>query len=156
MTPPRWTHLMIHHSAGGDTAGLETEAFRTWHVTERGWADIGYHYVVERIGVTYQALAARPLFMPGAHCPGWNQTAVGICLAGNFEAAPPPSRQLEVAARLTAGLCAALLIPPAAILQHRDHRATACPGRHFALAAFRRQVAGLLGHAPPAPETKTA
>jgi len=153
--PPRWTHLMIHHSAGHDTPGLDVEAFRAFHLA-RGWRDIGYHYVVERVFDTQQAIVARPLYLAGAHCPGWNNKAVGICLAGNFEEAPPDAEQLAAAARLAAGLCAALLIPPASILQHRDHRATACPGLHFALGAFRRQVAGLLDHAPPAPETKTA
>lgn len=142
---PTWTHIMIHHSAGGDSDGVELEMYRRWHVEGRGWQDVGYHAVAEEVDGAVQVLAGRPLYMSGAHCPGWNSKAIGLCLAGNFEEGEPPEDQLRVAAKWVAGMCFALGIPPENILRHRDHRATACPGKHFDLSAFRSRVRTLLG-----------
>lgn len=141
----KWSHLMIHHSAGPDDgAAFDIDRYRHHHVKKNGWRDLGYHFVVERVGGAYRAIAGRPLYVAGAHCPGMNNKAVGICLAGDFTAAPPPDGQLEEAARLAAGLCAALDIPVTSIVRHRDHRATECPGDAFDLQGFRGRVLELL------------
>lgn len=52
---------------------------RRWHVTERGWSDIGYHALVHRDGsVGY----GRSVGRSGAHCRGRNKTTIGISLVG--------------------------------------------------------------------------
>jgi N-acetylmuramoyl-L-alanine amidase len=52
---------------------------RRWHVQERGWKDIGYHYLIDRNGYT---VAGRPLDQVGAHTQGRNAGTVGVALFG--------------------------------------------------------------------------
>ena len=65
---------------------------RKWHVKERGWDDIGYHYVItngvqasmypyvlEDDGVIQEG---RPVEISGAHVKGLNSHSIGICLIG--------------------------------------------------------------------------
>ena len=52
---------------------------RRWHVQDRKWRDIGYHYVVDRNG---DVGLGRPLSQTGAHTVGKNAGTVGICLVG--------------------------------------------------------------------------
>ena len=143
--PPTWTHILIHHSAGDDARSLDLEAIRHWHVDGRGWSDIGYHAVVERVGDAYVAVMGRPLVRAGAHCPGMNRRAIGVCLVGDFTSAPPPAEQLEVAADLVAGLCHVARISPEDVRPHRDFKNTACPGAVFPWELFVSMVVSRVG-----------
>lgn len=55
-----------------------------WH-KEKGWAGIGYHYVIDESGMSHNG---RPVFLKageiwqGAHVQGYNQDSIGICLIG--------------------------------------------------------------------------
>lgn len=144
MAPRIWRFVMIHHSAGHDGALVDTPGIRRFHTSEppagRGWQDIGYHFTCERIGDGYEVLAGRPLSLDGAHCPGMNSQAVGLCLIGNFMDAAPPEEQLRTAARFVAGLCAVLGISSSAVTMHKNHRDTDCPGAKFDLKRFRALV----------------
>lgn len=50
---------------------------RGWH-RERGFSDVGYHYIVMPDG-TYAH--GRPLAIDGAHTLGWNKNTLGIAMA---------------------------------------------------------------------------
>ena len=52
---------------------------RRWHVDGNGWADIGYHYLIDRNGAI---AAGRPLERVGAHVKGRNAQSIGIALVG--------------------------------------------------------------------------
>ena len=52
---------------------------RRWHVKERGWSDIGYHFIVFRDG---RVLEGRPVAKAGAHTKGRNANSIGIALEG--------------------------------------------------------------------------
>lgn len=52
---------------------------RRWHTQERGWRDIGYHFIVHRNG---QIAAGRPITSSGAHTRGRNKSSIGIALVG--------------------------------------------------------------------------
>ena len=140
----RWTHIIVHHSAGYDTDETEVDAIRRQHITEKQWRDIGYHRVVERVDGLYQALDARPLYDIGSHAKGWNSRALGVCFIGNFMEGPPPSEQLEVGAVEIAGLCYLTGIPVENIWAHRKVKPTACPGANFPMIELRTRVAELL------------
>lgn len=144
---PNWSEIIVHHSAGADTPGLDTEAIRRWHVEGRHWRDIGYHFLCERVGQSYQVIAGRPLDMEGAHCPGHNQTAIGFCFVGDFSVSPPPIEQLALATDYITGLCSALLIEAVHIYPHRDFRATDCPGS-VPVEAIKNAVATRIGRTP--------
>lgn len=70
--------IIIHCSFTPKTMDIGVEEIRKWHL-ERGWSDIGYHYVIRRDGTVE---TGRPVEKPGAHCKGHNQDSIGICLAG--------------------------------------------------------------------------
>ena len=52
---------------------------RRWHVEERNFRNVGYHFVISRKG---EVGAGRPLDETGAHCKGKNKGTVGIALCG--------------------------------------------------------------------------
>lgn len=93
---------------------------RRWHVEERGWDDIGYHYVITRAG---RLEYGRPAFVEGAHARGHNDASIGICLVGGMGSdgecednfTPPQMRRL---ASLLMHVRA--VIPQARIVGHRD------------------------------------
>ncbi|MFZ2587888.1 MAG: N-acetylmuramoyl-L-alanine amidase [Alphaproteobacteria bacterium] len=72
------TKHIVHCSASeyGDVAEI-----RRWHKA-RGWADVGYHFVIRRDG---EIEVGRTLDMIGAHCEGHNADSVGTCLVGVCE-----------------------------------------------------------------------
>lgn len=57
----------------------KVEEIRRWHVEERGWSDIGYHYVIDRNG---DIVEGRSIERTGAHARGYNKGSIGICLLG--------------------------------------------------------------------------
>jgi N-acetylmuramoyl-L-alanine amidase len=128
---PRWTGIIVHHSESTDTARLDTRSIRVFHVKHNRWDDIGYHFLVERVGTGYEVIAGRPLDMPGAHARGSNKTNIGVCLVGDFNKYKPPAAQLKVAVRHIKGLMKAFGIPKSGIRFHREVNDTDCPGNRF-------------------------
>lgn len=147
MSRPNWTHIVIHHSAGHDSSGLELAEIRRFHKQGRGWTDIGYHVVVEEIDGVPVAIFARPWWRPGSHCPeqGMNRRALGVCLVGNFSKAPPSGPLLEAAADCVGSLCSALGIAVKDVQPHRNLKATQCPGDLFPWELFVSMVAQRIG-----------
>lgn len=62
----------------GQTAEWKLKQFDQWH-RDRGWAGIGYHYVIDLDG---SVVAGRPISKVGAHVKGHNAHSIGICLIG--------------------------------------------------------------------------
>lgn len=52
---------------------------RRWHMQDRGWSDIGYHWIIDRDG-TIQAGRAETTI--GAHVQGHNAGTIGVSLIG--------------------------------------------------------------------------
>ena len=71
--------IIIHCSATPPGQKVRFEDIQRWHVLERGFMDIGYHWVIERDGSVRQGRASDYW---GAHCQGHNHESVGICLVG--------------------------------------------------------------------------
>ena len=42
--------IVLHCSATKADQQITTAEIRRWHMAERGWADIGYHWIIERDG----------------------------------------------------------------------------------------------------------
>jgi N-acetylmuramoyl-L-alanine amidase len=115
-----------------------------WHVQERKWNAIGYHWLIDRDG---SVAPGRPETTAGAHVAGHNTGSIGICLIGGhgsnendaFEKhfTPAQDRALrtlidDIKSRT----------PIKRIRGHNEVAAKACPG-------FR--VSRWLAHKPPAP-----
>lgn len=117
------TTLVVHHSALPPSQG--PRAIQALHMDQRGWADVGYHFVVGPSGDIYEG---RDLHVRGRHVSGANTGTVGICLMGNFAGgSPPPDPQLAALDRLVAYLAGAYEM--GYIAGHSDFDAgTQCPG----------------------------
>ena len=75
--------IILHCSATREGQDISTETIRGWHVNERGWSDIGYHYVVLLDGTVDKA---RPVERQGAHVRCHNKGSIGICYIGGCDA----------------------------------------------------------------------
>lgn len=74
--------IVMHASATPPSMDVDREDIRRWHVEERGWDDIGYHYIIKRSG---QIQTGRPAEIPGAHVRGHNAESIGVCLIGGVD-----------------------------------------------------------------------
>lgn len=72
--------IILHCSDSDNPAHDNVDTIREWHL-QRGWNDIGYHYVITWDGEYY---VGRPLHQVGAHCKGHNYDSIGICLTGKW------------------------------------------------------------------------
>lgn len=70
--------IVVHCSATRATDDIGAKDIDRWH-KQRGWFEIGYHYVIRRDGTIEKG---RPDDKPGAHARGYNHKSLGICLAG--------------------------------------------------------------------------
>lgn len=73
--------IIVHCSATPPDMRVGADRIRQWH-KERGWDDIGYHYVITRAGEIEQG---RALEYVGAHTKGHNRRSIGICLIGGLD-----------------------------------------------------------------------
>jgi len=64
----------------GKSAAAKVKEVTRWHL-DRGWSDIGYHYLIDRDGTV---VTGRPLDRTGSHVKGHNTGTVGISLFGGF------------------------------------------------------------------------
>lgn len=133
-----WTHIIVHHTGAEEKDAAQV---RRYHLS-LGWADIGYHYVLERDGTV---VSGRSLSLQGAHCAagGMNFYGIGVALLGNLENHPPLAAQQTSLYNLLLSLCRRFNIPPQRVLGHREvpGAATACPGRKLDMAAVRGELA---------------
>lgn len=81
--------LIIHCSATRPDLDIGAAQIRAMH-RDKGWSDIGYHYVIRRDG---RVELGRDLDKDGdideetgAHAFGWNAESIGICLIGGADA----------------------------------------------------------------------
>jgi hypothetical protein len=112
---------------------------KRWHTDERGWQDIGYHWLIDRDG-TY--IEGRPEAHIGAHVAGRNADSIGIALIGghgsneNDDASEHfTGPQLDALRAMLDRLKAQY--PGATVHGHNEFAAKACPG--FNVTAFLAQ-----------------
>lgn len=72
-------YITIHCADTPEGKYFDINDIRKWHVEERGWSDVGYHYVILLDG-TIQI--GRGLNTTGAHVKGYNRDNIGICYIG--------------------------------------------------------------------------
>ena len=121
------TELIVHCSATPAGRDVTAADIRRWHKEERGFADIGYHFVVRLDG---KVECGRPLANIGAHCRGHNSRSVGVCYVGGINSHGRPADTRTPAQRKALlGLLTALRrrFPGASIHGHRDFAPKACP-----------------------------
>lgn len=117
------TDLILHHAAISSASAQDIHRI---HRYSNGWNGIGYHYYVRKDGNVYRG---RPEYAMGSHAIGMNNCSIGICFEGNFESEYMQSAQLLAGWNLVQDIKSRY--PGIRISGHRDHNATACPGKHF-------------------------
>lgn len=85
------TSIIVHCSDSPDNLHIGVDEIRQWH-KERGWKDIGYHYVIRRDGLVQRG---RPDEVIGAHCQGHNTASIGLCLVGRDKYTPEQAQALH-------------------------------------------------------------
>ena len=108
---------------------IGAKEIRRWHVVDRGYSDIGYHFVIRRDGTVE---TGRPLARIGAHVLNYNANSIGICLVGGLDESGKAENnfeplQWESLKKLVADL--KKRFPKAVIQGHRDFPRVAkeCP-----------------------------
>ena len=70
--------IIVHCSATAEGKDFTVAQIRQWHL-QRGFTDIGYHYVIYRDGSVH---VGRSEEVSGAHCTGHNTISIGVCYIG--------------------------------------------------------------------------
>jgi len=122
--------IVVHCSATSPSMDVGVTLIRDWHVNERGWSDIGYHYVIRRDGTIEKG---RPERRPGAHAKGFNHNSIGVCWVGGVSQDTKTAEDNRTAEQ-SASLFSLLQnlqerYEGAAVLGHRDIKGVkkACP-----------------------------
>lgn len=119
--------IIVHCAASYEGQNMTVEQIRRIHIRERGWSDIGYHYVVYLDGTIH---VGRDVNVSGAHCTGHNSHSIGVVYVGGL-AKNGQAKDTRTAAQKE-GLLKLLkelkgLYPKATIHGHREYANKACP-----------------------------
>ena len=92
------------------------------------WADIGYHYIIDRAGRVWEG---RPIAYQGAHVQDCNEHNIGVMCMGNFEKQQPTKAQTDRLDQFVAQLMRQYGVPLRNVRTHREWNPTECPGRNL-------------------------
>lgn len=119
--------LIVHCSATPEGKNYSVDTIRQWHL-QRGFSDIGYHYVIYRDGSIH---IGRDESIIGAHCTGHNTNSIGVCYIGGCASdgkTPKDTRTTEQKQALVKLLKELKTkYPQASIYSHKDFANKACP-----------------------------
>lgn len=68
----------------GKPTSAKVAEVKRWHVQDRGWSDIGYHFLIDRDGTVAKG---RDIAKTGAHVQGHNTGTIGVSLFGGHGSA---------------------------------------------------------------------
>ena len=132
------TMIILHCSATREGQDIKAKTIKQWH-KERGFDDIGYHYVIDLDGTIEKG---RGEDLVGAHCKGHNATSIGICYVGGCDKNMKPKdtrtpEQKRSMLSLVRKLVNKYKIPVTQIWAHHDFdKHKACPS--FDISEFRK------------------
>lgn len=144
--------ITIHHdgmnpftSMSQSASAKRIESIRRVHVNANGWADIGYHFIIDPSGRVWQG---RPLTLQGAHVKYNNPHNIGVMMLGNYEQQTPTTASLHTLDNFVAQLMRLYRVPVSKVYTHRELRPTMCPGRNLQRAMdYTRSRGGSLARA---------
>ena len=133
----------------------------SFHVKGRGWSDIGYNFLVDRFGRTWEGrYGGIDKAVIGAHTGGYNSQLFGAAAIGTYTSAAPPQAVIDAYSRLLAWKLGIHHVDPStsvlldgmstkvsAVSGHRDANQTSCPGAtlHAKLPTLRAAAKRLQG-----------
>ena len=119
--------IILHSTATKEGVYVSLDTIRRWHMVERGWSDIGYHYVVMLDGTVDEG---RPIEIQGAHTRGHNRNSIGISYVGGVDNKmnakdTRTDQQKESLHTLISNLM--IMFPEATLHGHNEFSSKACP-----------------------------
>lgn len=137
------SHLIVHHSAGANTASDWAAVVRSiWnlHTNTNGWGDVGYNFLIAPDGTLFEGRSGGDDAV-GAHFCGYNNNTMGTCMIGTYTSVPPTTNSVNKLISLLTWKTAQKGIHPLQtsfhaasnrnlrhISGHRDGCSTECPG----------------------------
>ena len=126
-------YIVIHHSEVSTPHTVED--IHRWH-QKRGWAGIGYHYVISKDGEIYEG---RPSNTVGARVKGHNAESIGVCFEGNFNKEKMKEKQLNASIMLLSWL--SIAYANATICGHHQlAKEKTCPGKNFPFDSLMKKI----------------
>jgi len=119
--------IIVHCTATPEGRDVTVDEIRRWHVEERNWSDIGYHWIVTLNGTLEKG---RPEHIQGAHAKGFNKNSIGLCYVGGVDEDMKPKDTRTEGQKGTIKCILEDLkgrYPNAEIIGHRDVSSKACP-----------------------------
>ena len=157
----------VHHtdSPNSYTAAQVPAMIRgiyAYHVQAQGWNDIGYNFLVDRFGRTWEGrYGGMDRAVTGAQTLNYNSVSMGVSAIGNFEVAAVPQAMTNAFKRIFAWKFSLSGIPATGtvlangkyfqrVSGHRDGFPTSCPGRYLyaRLPEIRAGAAAIMGALP--------
>lgn len=113
-------YLIVHSAAHPTGVDQSAAMIHHYHRTPlqdggRGWAGIGYHFVIRLDGSIERG---RPLSRVGAHVLGANRVSMGVCCSGNGDLTPLSLEQERSVLLLARAL--RQVIPGLLLIGHRE------------------------------------
>lgn len=140
---PQVRLLVVHHTAipvtGDERPGIERmRALYQYHAENRGWGDVGYHYLIDDAGQIYEGRSGGDSVV-GGHVYCNNVGTIGVALMGNFDKEQPTQAQAKSLQWLLGLLAEKYNVPIdrdvvfhgktlPSIVGHRQLVSTDCPG----------------------------
>lgn len=159
MTPLGDVRWIFVHTVGvpGDST---MKAIRRFHVLERGWSDVGYHFGIRKDG---ELETGRDIDYAGAHVRGVNSRSIGVCVYGDGDTEPHTEAQRIMLLNVLRSMMKSYNVPVERVLGHREindlidagevgekyRTPKTCPGRLVDMDEIRAELA--IPHALPEP-----
>ena len=119
--------IIVHCSATPEGKDFTVLDIKKWHL-ERGFSDMGYHYVIYRDGSINKGRDESKI---GAHCTGHNSYSIGVCYVGGVAKDGKTAKDTRTDAQKKSLLSLLrnlkMKYPQASIHSHRDYANKACP-----------------------------
>lgn len=119
--------IIVHCSATPEGKDYTTKDIDRWH-KQRGFNEIGYHYVIYRDGTVHKGRDESKI---GAHCTNHNAISIGVCYIGGCtsDGKTPKDTRTDAQKKSLITLLRELKkkYPKAVIHSHKDFANKACP-----------------------------
>ena len=132
--------IIVHHAylPEDDVTFNEWDGIVNYHINERGFLDVGYHYGIEYINGVPTLHIGRDESVNGAHCIGMNTKSIGICVVGGYDNKRPHDDILELLVDKIVEIRSRYGKIP--IEPHSKYADKSCPGLMFPLDEVIRMV----------------
>lgn len=103
------SHVIIHHTATPNNESdwyARVRSFWFYHADTLGWGDVGYNFMIDPTGVTYEGRAGANASghseddVEAGHCYSYNRYTAGLAIIGDYRTAAPTAISVDAAERL--------------------------------------------------------